>query len=95
MGNVRHFHPAVSEKPAFHKASQTTKKAELRKIVIQPSAIGRGDKIRTCGPYVPNVVLYQTEPHLVDELCRFLQATYTVYHSLEKKSSIFSLFFFF
>lgn len=26
---------------------------------------GRGDKIRTCDPYVPNVVLYQTEPHLV------------------------------
>ena len=29
---------------------------------------GRGDKIRTCGPYVPNVVLYQTEPHLVQLL---------------------------
>ncbi len=26
--------------------------------------IGRGDKIRTCDPHVPNVVLYQTEPHL-------------------------------
>ena len=25
---------------------------------------GRGDKIRTCGLYVPNVALYQTEPHL-------------------------------
>ncbi len=25
---------------------------------------GRGDKIRTCDPHVPNVVLYQTEPHL-------------------------------
>ena len=25
----------------------------------------RDDKIRTCDPYVPNVVLYQTEPHLV------------------------------
>ena len=37
----------------------------------------------------------QTEPHLVDELCRFLQATYIVYHSSEEKSSIFSLFFFF
>ena len=23
----------------------------------------RDDRIRTCGPYVPNVVLYQTEPH--------------------------------
>lgn len=49
MGNVRHFHPAVSEKPAFHKTSQTMKKAELRKIVIQPSAIGRGDRTRRCG----------------------------------------------
>ena len=29
---------------------------------------GRGDKIRTCDPYVPNVVLYQTEPHLVQLL---------------------------
>ena len=62
MGNVRHFHPAVSEKPAFHKTSQTMKKAELRKIVIQPSAIGRGDKIRTCGPYVPNVGKYFFKP---------------------------------
>ena len=26
--------------------------------------VGRGDKIRTCDPHVPNVVLYQTEPHL-------------------------------
>ena len=25
---------------------------------------GRGDWIWTSGPYVPNVVLYQTEPHL-------------------------------
>ena len=26
---------------------------------------GRDDRIWTCGPYVPNVVLYQTEPHPV------------------------------
>lgn len=26
--------------------------------------IGRGDRIRTCGLHVPNVALYQTEPHL-------------------------------
>ena len=26
---------------------------------------GRGDKIRTCDFYVPNVALYQAEPHLV------------------------------
>ena len=25
---------------------------------------GRGDKIRTCDFYVPNVALYQAEPHL-------------------------------
>ena len=25
--------------------------------------IGRGERIRTSGPYVPNVVLYQTELH--------------------------------
>ena len=25
---------------------------------------GRGDRIRTCGFYVPNVALYQAEPHL-------------------------------
>ena len=30
-----------------------------------PYFFGRGDKIRTCGLYVPNVALYQTEPHLV------------------------------
>ena len=32
---------------------------------LPPFSIGRGDKIRTCGLYVPNVALYQTEPHLV------------------------------
>ena len=29
---------------------------------------GRGDKIRTCDFYVPNVALYQAEPHLVKYL---------------------------
>ena len=29
---------------------------------------GRGDKIRTCDFYVPNVALYQAEPHLDIEL---------------------------
>ena len=29
---------------------------------------GRDDKIRTCDFYVPNVALYQTEPHLVIKL---------------------------
>lgn len=42
---------------------------------------GRGDKIRTCGPYVPNVVLYQTEPHL--------DATHIVYHDFWNLSSVF------
>ena len=28
---------------------------------------GRDDKIRTCDFHVPNVALYQTEPHLVDD----------------------------
>ena len=27
------------------------------------SFVSRDDWIRTSGPYVPNVVLYQTEPH--------------------------------
>ena len=77
-----------------------TKKQKILQAAAAPCRIlqkkyGRGDWIRTSGPYVPNVLLYQTEPHLVDELCRFLQATYTVYHSSEEKSSIFSLFFFF
>ena len=30
---------------------------------------GRGDRIRTCGFHVPNVALYQTEPHLVILSC--------------------------
>lgn len=29
---------------------------------------GRDDWIRTSGPYVPNVVLYQTEPHPVNKM---------------------------
>ena len=29
-----------------------------------PFIYGRGDKIRTCDFYVPNVALYQAEPHL-------------------------------
>ena len=33
----------------------------------------RRDWIRTSGPYVPNVVLYQTEPHAVTNIvCTFL-----------------------
>ena len=28
--------------------------------------LNRRDRIRTCDFYVPNVALYQTEPHLVD-----------------------------
>ena len=41
-------------------------------IAVQPigvqiaigDSLGRGDRIRTCGFYVPNVALYQAEPHL-------------------------------
>ena len=33
-----------------------------------PFSFGRGDKIRTCDFYVPNVALYQAEPHLVINL---------------------------
>ena len=37
---------------------------------------GRDDRIRTCDFYVPNVALYQTEPHLV-----FLSAIYYIIHA--------------
>ena len=30
--------------------------------------LNRGDRIRTCDPLVPNQVLHQTEPHLVNYL---------------------------
>ena len=36
-----------------------------RPLQDPPKKYGRGDWIRTSGPYVPNVLLYQTEPHLV------------------------------
>ena len=35
------------------------KKNDKPKLVV----FGPGDRIRTCGPVVPNHVLYQTEPH--------------------------------
>ena len=38
------------------------KKKALRNA--SQSQNGRGDKIRTCDFYVPNVALYQAEPHL-------------------------------
>ncbi len=34
------------------------------KKVVSVKKYGRGDGIRTHGLYVPNVALYQTEPHL-------------------------------
>ena len=37
-------------------------------VVTVPFVFGRDDRIRTCGFYVPNVALYQTEPHLVMKL---------------------------
>ena len=39
-----------------------------------PFLCGRGDKIRTCDFYVPNVALYQAEPHLVMNLFEALRA---------------------
>ena len=36
---------------------------------------GRGDKIRTCDFYVPNVALYQAEPHL-DYLIFYKHSTF-------------------
>ena len=40
--------------------------AEILILIVSksPSLHGRGDRIRTCGFYVPNVALYQAEPHL-------------------------------
>lgn len=34
------------------------------KATVLGSLIGRGDRIRTCGLFVPNEALYQAEPHL-------------------------------
>ncbi len=48
-------------KPGFHVVTSTNAKGRP----IGRPCIGRGDRIRTCGLYVPNVALYQTEPHLV------------------------------
>ncbi len=36
---------------------------KLKKALLTKCFLSRDDRIRTCGPYVPNVVLYQTEPH--------------------------------
>ena len=35
---------------------------------------GPGDRIRTCGPVVPNHVLYQTEPH--PDIALYFRATF-------------------
>ena len=35
-----------------------------RNLSISVAFSGRGDRIWTCDPFVPNEVLYQTEPHL-------------------------------
>ena len=35
---------------------------------MRNTGFGRGDKIRTCDFHVPNVALYQTEPHLEKSL---------------------------
>ena len=59
----------INVKRADQKNGQPSKiavqKAKKKGFEIALKAdFGRGDKIRTCGLYVPNVALYQTEPHL-------------------------------
>ena len=44
-------------------AASTKKPAQGRLFSGTTSIDGRGDRIRTCDLYVPNVALYQTELH--------------------------------
>ena len=48
--------------------SKRMHKQKIKESKCSPLFFGRGDKIRTCDFYVPNVALYQAEPHLVIEL---------------------------
>ena len=47
---------------------------------------GRGDRIRTCGLFVPNEALYQAEPHLDVLLLSFVTAS-LVYRSMREMST--------
>ena len=52
---------------AIFRAKTIDTETEKRKGLDTSSPFcGRGDRIRTCGLYVPNVALYQAEPHLDD-----------------------------
>ena len=42
-----------------------------RRPGLRVSTLGRGDRIRTCDLYVPNVALYQTELHPAKEAERY------------------------
>ena len=44
--------------------SKRMHKQKIKESKCSPLFFGRGDKIRTCDFYVPNVALYQAEPHL-------------------------------
>jgi hypothetical protein len=54
--------PLLTTLPA---SQRIFRKQETSKQLIAKRLDGRGDKIRTCDFYVPNVALYQAEPHPV------------------------------
>ena len=62
--------PAAFELAVAAQPSSKRHPSEKAKGTDEPPLLffGRGDKIRTCDFYVPNVALYQAEPHLVIEL---------------------------
>ena len=51
-------------KAGSHPVASKQHKKRTRLMNRIPSKYGRGDWIRTSGLYVPNVALYQAEPHL-------------------------------
>ena len=53
----------ASNTKSFESNGILSKRGDSLKAI--PS-FGRDDRIRTCDFYVPNVALYQTEPHLVE-----------------------------
>ena len=58
------FSGEPSGKAGSHPVASTQHKKRTRSMNRIPSKYGRGDWIRTSGLYVPNVALYQAEPHL-------------------------------
>ena len=53
----------ASNSKSFESVGRSGKQKEDGKAIL--FLFGRDDRIRTCDFYVPNVALYQTEPHLV------------------------------